>query len=75
MYIYSLLDSFPIQVITEYWVEFPVLYSRSLLVIYFTYSSVYMSVPISKFISPPSQEKFLKEIKSVIPVNTGMIRK
>ena len=28
--------------ITEYWVEIPVLYSRSLLIIYFIYSSVYM---------------------------------
>ena len=26
----SLLDSFPIWVFTEYWIEFPVLYSRSL---------------------------------------------
>ena len=29
------------------------LYSRSLLVIYFVYSSVYMSIPISQFIPPP----------------------
>ena len=33
-YSYSFSDSFLIQVITEYWVEFPVLYSRSLLVTY-----------------------------------------
>ena len=32
---------------TEYWVELPVLYSRSLLVMYFIYSSVCMSIPIS----------------------------
>ena len=38
-YILSFLDSFPIEVITEYWVEFPVLYSRLLLVTYFIYSS------------------------------------
>ena len=44
IYIYPL---FPIWVITEYWVEFHVLHSRSLLVIYFIYSSVYMSIPIS----------------------------
>ena len=33
--------------------EFPVLYSRILLVIYFTHSlnSIYMSVPISQFLS------------------------
>ena len=53
-YIHSFLDSFPIQVITEYWVEFPMLYSSSLLVICFIYSSVYMSVPISQFILPCS---------------------
>ena len=37
--IHSLSDSFPIWVITEYWVEFPVLYGRSLLVICFIYRS------------------------------------
>ena len=51
-YIHSFLDSFPVYVITEYWVEFPVLHSRSLLIIYFIYSSVYMSTPISHFIPP-----------------------
>ena len=43
IYLHSFLDSFPIKAITEYWVEFPVLYSMSLLVIYFIYSSVYIS--------------------------------
>ena len=51
-YIHSFLDSFHMLAITQYWVEFPVLYSRSLLVIYFIYSSVYMSVPVSQFIPP-----------------------
>ena len=37
----------------EYRVEFPVLYSRFLLVIYIIYSSVYMSIPISQFILIP----------------------
>ena len=32
-----------VQTITEYWVVFPMLYSRPLLVICFIYSSVYMS--------------------------------
>ena len=40
--IHSFLYSFPTEVTTEHWVEFPVLYSRSLLVIYFIYSSVYI---------------------------------
>ena len=48
-------DSFPIQVITEHWIEFPVLYNRSLLsVICFIYSSVHLLIPVSKFIHPPS---------------------
>ena len=46
-------DSFPIQGITECWVEFPVLYNRSLIVIRFIYSNVYMSIPVSQFTPPP----------------------
>ena len=38
--IHSFLDFFPIQVITEYWVGFPALYSRFLLAIGFICSSV-----------------------------------
>ena len=34
-YIHSFLDPFHMQALTEYWVEFPVLYNRSLLVICF----------------------------------------
>ena len=48
-YILSFLDSFSMQSITEYWAEFPVLYSRFLLVIYCIYSSVCMSIPIFQF--------------------------
>ena len=36
----------------EYWVEFPVLYSGSLLVIYLMYSSVCTLIPSSWFIPP-----------------------
>ena len=43
-YIRSFLDSLPIEVITDYWVAFPVLYSRFLLVIYFIHSIVYISL-------------------------------
>ena len=46
-YIHSFSDSFPIWFITECWVEFPVLYSRSLLVICFIYCSVCMLIPSS----------------------------
>ena len=44
-HIYYFSESFPIYVITDYRLEFPVLYSRSLLIIQFIYSSVYMSIP------------------------------
>ena len=47
------LDSFPIWVITEYWVEFPVWYNKPLLAICFIYGSMYVSIPTSKFIPPP----------------------
>ena len=59
IYIHSFLHFFSH---TENWIKFPVLYSRSLLVIYFIYSSVYMSIPISHFISPwlpPVSHKFV----------------
>ena len=45
--IHSLPKPPPIQAATEHWAEFPVLYRRSLLVIHFKYSSMYMSVPNS----------------------------
>ena len=35
-------------------IEFPVLHSRTLLVIYFECRSVYMSISSSKFIPPPT---------------------
>jgi len=44
--IYSFSNSFPIEVITEYWVEFPVIYSRTLLVIYFIYSGEGNGTPL-----------------------------
>ena len=53
IHIPSFSDTFPIQVITEYWVEFPVLYPRSLFAIYFIYSCVYMLIPNSWFVSHP----------------------
>ena len=50
MYIPSFLDFLPVQVTTELWIEFPVLYSRFSLVFCFICSSIYMSIPISQFI-------------------------
>ena len=48
----SFKNSFLIQVFTEYWVELPVLYGRSLF-IYLIYSSLFMFTPISWFIPAP----------------------
>ena len=42
---------FPIQVITRCWIQFPILYSRSLLFIYFIYSNMYPLIPNFQFIS------------------------
>ena len=38
------------KIIREYWVEFPVLYSRSLSAVYFIHSSVYMLTLNSQFV-------------------------
>ena len=50
----SLLDFLPIYFTTEHWVDFSVLYTRSLLVDFMhSISTVYMSTPVSWFIPPP----------------------
>ena len=56
-----LFDSYPMIIITRYWVEFPGLYSRLLLVIYFIYGSVYMSTPIYQFIPNHRRMHILKD--------------
>ena len=53
IHISTLLNSFPTLVITEHWIQFLVLHCRPLLVIYFIWSSVCMSVPTSQLISHP----------------------
>ena len=51
-YIYPLFsDAFPKKSLV-YWGEFPVLWSRFLLVIYCIYRGVYVSIPVSQFIPP-----------------------
>ena len=51
--IYSFSDSFQLWVITKYWVQFPVLHCRSLLIICFIYSSVYINPKLLIYPSPP----------------------
>ena len=50
IYIFIFSESFPIWVIIKYWVEFPVLYRRSLLVIYPIYCSMCVLILSSWFI-------------------------
>ena len=57
---------FPMQTITEHRVEFSVLYSRFSLVIYFIHSSVYTSMPISQFTTPPPSPSPLGNHKFVL---------
>lgn len=51
-YIYSFFFRFFSHTGYQYWVEFPVLYNRSLLVICLKYSNVCMFIPGSWFIPP-----------------------
>ena len=51
-YTYCFSNSFSIYITIRYWAEFPVLCSRSLLVIYVIHSSEYMLIPNSQFIPP-----------------------
>ena len=62
IYIYICLlffGFFPIEVITEYWVEFPELSCRSLLVTSSVYSSGHVSIPVSIYAPrTPRNHKF-----------------
>ena len=50
----SLLDFLPICFTTEHWADFPVLYTRSLLIDFMcSISAVYMSTQVSQFIPAP----------------------
>ena len=52
IYIYYFPILFPFRLVQN--TDFPVLYSKSLLVIYFKYSSMYISIPHSQSTSHPS---------------------
>ena len=52
-YIYSFSGSFPLQVVTRCWIQFPVLHSRTLLFMCFIHSSLYLLIPNSQVIPPP----------------------
>lgn len=52
IYLFPFQILFPFRLLREYWPNFPVLYNKSLLVIYFKYNNLYMSTPNSQFIPP-----------------------
>ena len=59
---YKYIGSFPLKVITRYWVESPVLYSRSLLVIYFMYDfSLTLCDPLSVACQAPLSMGFSRQ--------------
>ena len=49
----------PSRLARKLWVEFHVLYNRSLLVIHFEYSIVYMTFPNSLNVPPPRNNKLI----------------
>ena len=59
-------DSFPLQVIKKYWIQFLVLHSRSLLTVYFIYSSVYTLIPNPQFHLPCFCLTYLGDQEGVI---------
>ena len=70
-YICSFSDSFSIWVTTEYWIDFPELYSRSLLLIQSMYSSVY-SQSQSPSLSLPSMFPSVTVSPHSVLARTGM---
>ena len=60
-HIHSVLDSFPIEVITEYWRPFPLLHSRSVLVFY---RSMWASLVVAQMVKnlPTVQETWVQSL-------------
>ena len=59
-------DFFPTYVIIEHWVEFPVLFGKFWSITYFVHNSVYMSVPVSRFIPPPLPSSVSRSLFSML---------
>ena len=51
---YVYICSFPLWFITGYWIQLPVLYSRTSLLIHYIYNSLHLLTPSSHSILPPS---------------------
>ena len=65
--------SFPLWFITGYWIQFPVLYSRTLLFIHSVYNSLHLLMSNSQSIPPPPHLP-LGNHKSVLYVNQFIFR-
>ena len=74
-YIHSFSDSFLIKVTTEYWVEFFVLYSESLLIIYLIYSSMYVNPKLLIHPSPLHVSPLVTTSLFSIPVSLFLLCK
>ena len=53
IYVYSFSYSFPLWFITGYWIQFPVLYSRTLLFTHPIYNSLHLLITNSQSFPPP----------------------
>ena len=71
-HLYTLSDSLPFCVITMYWTQFLVLYSRSLLFIYFMYRSVYLFISNSLFTLPPTPTLSPLETRSLFSMSLSL---
>ena len=69
---HTLLSDWHFHCLTEYWVEFTVLYSRSVLIICYMYISVYMLIPVHNLSSPLpfpfGNHKFVVEVSESVSV-------
>jgi len=54
IHIYNFFYSFSLWSLTEYWIQFPVLYSRTLLFIQSRYNSLHLLTPNFQSIPPPA---------------------
>ena len=72
-HVYHFLYSFLLWLITGYWIQFPVLYCRTLLFIHFIHNSLHLIIPNSKQI--PSQPSLpLANCKSIVYVYESVLQ-
>ena len=65
-YIYNFSQSFPLWFVSEYWIEFSVLYSRTLLFAQSIYNSLHLLILVSQSVPPPSPLPWQPQVCSLI---------